>query len=70
LLFCVFWLGHWCHLHSVLVLRSACCFQSFLFTCCLVLPSPCVLVCLLKSVYSFLSLLASLYFQLLYGKVL
>jgi hypothetical protein len=51
-------------------LRSACCFQSFLFTCCLVLPSPCVLVCLLKSVYSFLSLLASLYFQLLYGKVL
>jgi hypothetical protein len=37
----------------VLILRGACCFQSFLFPCCLVLRIPCLLVCLIKKVYFF-----------------
>jgi hypothetical protein len=59
------WLGHWGNLYSVLVFRGACCFQSFLFPCHLLLPIPCLLVHLLKRVYSFLSLSVSLAFLLL-----
>jgi hypothetical protein len=60
LLFYVSWLEYWGHLHSVLVSRSTCCFQFSLFPCCLVLPLPCLLVCLLKGLYSLLSLPVSL----------
>jgi hypothetical protein len=55
----VSWLGHWGHLHSVLVLGSSCCFHSFLFPCCLVLSIPFLLVSLLKRVYSFLILICN-----------
>jgi hypothetical protein len=54
LLFYVFLLRHCRHLHSMLILRGACCFQPFLFPCCFVLPIPCLLVCLLKRFYFFL----------------
>jgi hypothetical protein len=41
---------------SVLILRDAYSFQPLLFPCCLVLPIPCLLLCLLERVYSFMRL--------------
>jgi hypothetical protein len=54
LLFCVYWVWHGGHLHSLLILRGAWYFQLFLFPYCLLFSYSLLLVCLVHKVYSFL----------------